>query len=230
MWNRDRTKRAASPAHRPRRALYGPSIKLAQLLADHPGEPWSERGLANCGHTTQATAHRLLSRLEEEGLVEREGRGRASVRWVRDPVLMRRWLAREARPTRAVLLSCFVSDPFDLPTVVGRNFAITGAVAAARLGLPVTTERSRPLVRVNVAEDELEEIPQALSGFRTEDGANLTLIADPDRLAFVDNRRPMRPEGLIAPPSRVMLDLYLEPRGEAAVEVFLDLWGDRELS
>jgi len=27
-----------------------------------------------------------------------------------------------------------------------------------------------------------------------------------------------------------MLDLYLEPRGEAAVGVFLDLWGSKEIA
>lgn len=171
-----------------------------------------------------------MTRLEAQELVVREGRGRATVRWVQDAARLRQWLAREARPTHVTLLSCFVSDPFKLPQLVGRNFALTGAAAAERLGLHVFTDQRYPLVRVNVADDELEDIPRALGGFRTESGANLTLIADPDRLAFVDVRQAAVGGEMIAPPSRIMLDLYLEPRGESAVEVFLDLWGSEELT
>jgi len=59
--------------------------------------------------------------------------------------------------------------------------------------------------------------------------ANLTLIADPEHLAGSDARTDG--DGRVtAPPSRVMLDLYLEPRGEAAVGVFLDLWGSKEIT
>ena len=82
------------------------------------------------------------------------------------------------------------------------------------------------MVRVNVTADELEDIPEAIGGFRTEVGANLTLVADPDRFAFVDPYFDGR-RRLIAPPSRIMLDLHLEARGGAAADVFLDLWGDR---
>lgn len=229
--NWERSKRARSRAGAtPRRGLYAASIKLVQLLADHPDEPWTERGLANCGHTTQATAHRLLTRLEDEGLMTREGRGRATTRWVRDPLDLRRWLAREGRPGRIAWLPCFVPDPLQLSRVVGRNFALTGALAAERIGFSVLSSPGEPLVRVSVSPDELEEIPEALGGFRTESGANLTLIADPDRLAFVDPKPPFVDGEVLAPPSRIMLDLYLEPRGEAAVDVFLDLWGERVLS
>jgi hypothetical protein len=111
---------------------------------------------------------------------------------------------------------------------MGHAVVLSGAAAAERLGLPVLTAPPRPLLRVAVGHEELEEVPAALGGFRTERGANVTLVADPDRLALADLRedRDGRP---IAPPSRVMLDLYLEPRGEAAAEVFLDLWGSREI-
>lgn len=226
----ERSKQARSRPSKARRSLYAASIKLVQLLADHPDEPWTERGLSNCGHTTQATAHRLLSRLEEEGLVGREGRGRATTRWVLDARELRRWLSRYGRPGRIVWLSCFVPEPLDLPGLIGRNFALTGAMAAERIGMPVLSRPEHPFFRVNVAADELEDIPEALGGFRTESGANLTLIADPDRLAFSDPRPPVVAGETLAPPSRIMLDLYLEPRGEAAADVFLDLWGNRVLT
>jgi hypothetical protein len=126
-------------------------------------------------------------------------------------------------------LSCFVPDPLaagDGPEA--RSLVLTGAAAAARIGLPVLTAVQRPLYRVNAEAHELDAIPQALGGFRTEQGANLTLIADRGRLALMEAREG---EGglLVAPTSRVLLDLYLEPRGEAAVDTFLDLWGDTEI-
>lgn len=229
-WLRDgaRTKRASEAKTSGRRRLYAASVRLAQLLADHPQEPWTERGLARRGQTTQTTAHRLLGRLEKEGLLLREGRGPSTRRWLRDPVAMRGWLARQARPQKAARLACFVEDPQRLRKAVGRALALTGAVAAAEIDMPVMTRTATPTMRVSARPEELEDVPEALGGFRTEQGANLILVADPDRLAFVD--AVARPDGrLLAPPSRIMLDLFLEARGEAAVDVFLDLWGDREV-
>jgi hypothetical protein len=225
-----RTKRSRESVAGGRRRLYAPSVRLAQLLADRPDEPWTERGLAQRGQTTQTTAHRLLSRLEKEGLVRREGHGPATMRWVQDPYAMRSWLAQEGRPRRAARLSCYVPD-FERGTtgILGRALALTGAAGAAAIGLPVLTREVRPAMRVNVAAIELEDVPEALGGFRADSGANLTLIADPDRLAFIDPRSD-RNGRLMAPPSRIMLDLYLEPRGEAAAEVFLNLWGRREVA
>jgi hypothetical protein len=223
-----RTKRAQQATLTKKRGLYAASIRLSQLLADHPGELWTERGLANRGLTTQATAHRLLVRLEGEGLVERRGQGRGAARRVASVSGMRAWLAREGRPKRVARLSCYMREPLLLPEIPGRSFVLTGAVAAEDLGLPVLTSQARPTFRVNVNPDELENVPEALGGFRTEEGANLTLVADPDRLAFIDAF--VAPGGdRVASPSRTMLDLYLEPRGEAAVGVFLDLWGEREV-
>lgn len=224
-----RTKRASEAAAGGKRRLYAASVRLAQLLADHPQEPWTERGLARRGQTTQTTAHRLLGRLEGEGLLLREGRGPSTLRWVRDPVAMRSWLAREARPRRVARLACFVEDPERPRKVVGRTLALTGAAGAAAIGMPVLTRAVTPTMRVSARPEELEDVPEALGGFRTEKGPNLILIADPDRLAFVD--AVARPDGwLLAPPSRIMLDLFLEARGEAAADVFLSLWGDREVS
>lgn len=209
-----------------KRSLRSASLRLSQLLADHPDEPWTERHLAQSGSSTQATAHHLLVRLEGEKFVERRGQGRGSFRLVRDVVGLRGWLAREGRPGRGRSLSCFVPDLESLPSAVaGHQLALTGAAAAERIGLPVRTGVPRPLVRVGATGDELEAVPEALGGFRAKQGANLTLVADPDRLALTD-ARPLEAAGLIAPPSRIMLDLYLESRGEAAVDVFLSLWGD----
>jgi hypothetical protein len=219
---------AALPAHR--RALRAGSLRPAQLIADHPDESWTIRRLAERGASSEVTAHRLLRALEEAGLIERHGRGRGMKRRVVDVEGVRRWLAEHGRPSSPQRLPCFVRDPNAVPaSIAGYELVLTGALAAERMGLPVLTGMQRPLYRVQASGEDLEQIPQALGGFRTERGANLTLIADPEHLAGSDARTDG--DGRVtAPPSRVMLDLYLEPRGEAAVGVFLDLWGAKEIT
>lgn len=213
-----------------RSSIRGPGLRLAQLLADHPDEQWTERHLAERGSTTQATAHKLLARLEREGIMRLRGKGRGASRSVMNPAGLWRWLAREGRPGRGRTLPCFVGDPHLLPDEAGGyGLALTGAAAAERIGVPVRTGGGHQLVRVDGAGEELEAVPAALGGFRTDRGANLTLVADPQRLAFGDSRR-LPGGGIVAPPSRVMLDLYLEPRGDSAVEVFLDLWDSARLT
>jgi hypothetical protein len=221
----ERTSRSRQVQPTVRRSLRAASLRLSQLLADHPDVSWTERNLAKRGDTTPTTAHRLLVRLEREGFVERRGRGRGASRRVQDVAGLRGWLAREGRPGRGRTLSCFVPDPGSVPEkAAGCALVLTGAVAAERIGFPVRTGAGLPLVRVGADGDALEAVPGALGGFRAERGANMILIADPQRLALTDANR-LEGGGLIAPPSRIMLDLYLESRGEAAVDVFLSLWG-----
>jgi hypothetical protein len=224
------TKRVPDRLPAPRRALRAGSLRPAQLIADHPEEAWTIRRLAERGASSEVTAHRLLRTLEEERLIERHGRGRGMQRRVVDVEGVRRWLAEHGRPSSAQPLSCFVRDPDALPaSIAGHDLILTGASAAERMGLTVLTGIQRPLYRVQASGEDLEQIPQALGGFRTERGANLTLIADPEYLASADARTDADGR-VIAPPSRVMLDLYLEPRAEAAVGVFLDLWGSKDIA
>lgn len=224
------TKRVRERLPAPRRALRAGSLRPAQLIADHPEEAWTIRRLAERGPSSEVTAHRLLKTLEDAHLLERQGHGRGMQRRVVDVEGVRRWLAEHGRPYSPQRLSCFVRDPTALPTSIGgHQMVLTGALAAEQMGLSVLTGVQRPLYRVQASGEGLEQIPQALRGFRTEQGANLTLISDPEHLASSDARTDANGRA-IAPPSRVMLDLYLEPRGEAAVGVFLDLWGSKDIA
>lgn len=221
------SKRRPSSERSPR-SMRPEGIRCAQILADHPDRPWSERTLAALADTTGVTAHRLFARLEPLGLIERQGQGRASKRIVSDAARLRRWLAEQARTRRPAALTCFVPDLEALPPQVGETpLALTGAAAAELMGYPVLTNVQAHSYRVRTDEVTLETIPAALGGFRTDKGANLVLIADPWSLGFTDARQ--IGETTLAPPSRVMLDLYLEPRGSSAADVFLDLWSDKVL-
>jgi hypothetical protein len=200
------------------------SVRAAQLLADDPDAAWTNRSLAEAAHVTSVTAHRLLRQLEMEGLLERHGRSRSTRRRVRDQRALWEWLGEHGRPSRARVLHAFASD---LPAAVraqpDRRLVLTGSAAAERMGLPVMSAVPQPLFRVDASDDELEDIPSALGGFRTASGANFAIVADPQRLA-VDAARQVDDGLWLASPSRVMLDMYLEPRGAAAAEVFRDLW------
>jgi hypothetical protein len=212
---------------RPRRGMRPEALRMAQLLADHPEEPVSAPELARRGRSTPLTAKRLLARLEGERLMDRGGAGPQLRRHVRDAAALRRWLAREGKPSAVDRLACFFRDPWDVGPAVGdHKLTLTGAGGAQRLGLPVLTGVERAVYRIDADASELEDMPSQLGGIRRDRGANALLIADPGRLADTDER--LDAEGRpIAPASRIMLDLYLESRGQAAVELFLDLWGAR---
>lgn len=209
------------------RHLRPESLRLAQLLVDHPRERWTQRSLASRGDSTQVTAQRLLRRLEDQELVIREGGGRTTERIVPSPVALRRWLLDHARPERTVRLQFFVRDPTEIPDEVGNvHLALTGSWAAERLGVPVATSPAPATFRADCGPERLEDLPALLGGFRTDEGATATLLADPGRLGHVDARR-LEDGTLVAPPSRVMLDLLLESRGTATARLFADLWRDQ---
>ncbi|MEJ7892554.1 MAG: hypothetical protein WKF94_07915 [Solirubrobacteraceae bacterium] len=138
-----------------------------------------------------------------------------------------RWLIKHGRPGSATRLPFYVRDVAELPdSIENIHLAMTGAVAAERLNVPVMTAAPVPTFRADCGPERLEDVPALLRGFRTDSGATAILIADPKRLAHVDARR-LDDGTLVAPPSRVMLDLLLERRGEAAAELFADLWRDQ---
>jgi hypothetical protein len=222
-----RSSRARARERSPKmRHLRPESLRLAQLLVDHPAERWTQRSLASRGDSTQVTAQRLLRRLEDKELVVRDGGGRTTERTVPNPVALRHWLLEHGRPERTIRLSFFVRDPSDIPPEVGNvHLVLTGSRAAERLGVPVATAPAPAMFRADCGPERLEDLPALLGGFRTDEGATATLLADPGRLGHIDARR-LEDGTLVAPPSRVMLDLLLESRGTATAELFADLWRD----
>lgn len=205
-------------------SLGSKQVRVAQLLTDHPDAPWTEAQLAEAAGASQSLVNEMMLRLEREGVVERRGRTRAIRRRV-DVERMRRWLIAYGRPHGAATVACFVPDMSAVSEIDVVDVAFTGAAGAAMLGSPVLRGAPTSLVRVASDDGTLSDIPSLLGGFRTDRGANVTLIADPDRLGFTDD---IRIDGArVASPSRVALDLFLEPRGESAVDAFLHGWPER---
>jgi hypothetical protein len=208
-----------------RQGLAPARIRAAQLLADHPDERFTERRLAQRAAVSAPTAHHLIEILERDGIVRRRGQTRGTVRRITDVAALRRWLADRAAPHRVTTLPCYLPE-IRTGETDGHLVVMSGAAAAERAGVPVLTEVPRTLLRATLAEGaSLDDVPAALGGFRTTRGANALLIDDAARLGSTDPWE--RGEALLAPASRIMLDLYLEPR--QPVDLFLDLWAERDL-
>jgi hypothetical protein len=203
------------------------TMRAAQLLADHPNIAWSGPRLAERADVAQPTASRLLRQLLDAGLLTRSGAGRSSVTIVADVVALRRWLAG-IEQGRQTTLACYVRNPEAIPASIdGHRLVRSGAHGAGLLGVPVISGAPRTMLRVHTTSEELEQIPGGLHGVRGSRAANVLLVADPERLGSLDARR--IGDVWVAPPSRLCLDMKLEPRGYAAAGVFLDLWNNRIL-
>ncbi|HQU26061.1 MAG TPA: hypothetical protein PLS29_03410 [Acidimicrobiales bacterium] len=206
-----------------RRRARTSSIRAAQLIADHPDTTWTEPKLAKQAQVSSGTAHNLVRDLLSFNLVERTGEGRAGVH-SRDTRGLRRWLVSQARREQPHMVSCYIPDAEDLAAEVdGVPLIRSGAEGARLLGVPVVSSIQRVLIRVPVSSG-LEDLPARLGGLRTAAGANVVLVEDPERFAANDAR--LVHSVWVAPPSRIATDLTLEPRGDAASSVFLDLWGE----
>ena len=146
-----RRPRATRPAR-----LSGRAGLIAQALLLHPERQVQVMELAREAGTSVGLAHRILARLEVEGIVTVEGRGRARRRRVTDPAaLLDLWAEeQEDRPTRtlAYLLApgprALVDDLAGGLGAARIAYAITGAAAASLIAPSVTAV---PVVEVWVA-------------------------------------------------------------------------------
>ncbi len=216
----------SAPAQPKRRRMRTSSIRAAQLIADHPDTTWTEPALAKQAQVSSGTAHNLVRDLLSLSLVERAGKGAAGVR-SRDTRGLRRWLVAQARREQPLMVSCYIPDVEDLAVEIdGVTLIRSGAEGARLLGVPVVSSIQRVLIRVPISSG-LEDLPARLGGLRTAAGANVVLVADNDHFAASDARLV---HGVwVAPPSRIAVDLTMEPRGDAASSIFLDLWGEEVL-
>ena len=118
----------------------------AQALLVHPGRSWQVRELAEVAGVSLGLAHRVLARLEAEGVVVGEGTGPRRLRRVADPTaLLDLWAEENTyRParTRAYLLAQghrqLIGELGPQPGAPRDPYALTGA-AAASLVAPFVT-------------------------------------------------------------------------------------------
>jgi hypothetical protein len=103
--------------------FHGKGCRLIRVLLDAPGEMWTVRRLGEVTQVGYAYAHGVVTRLEQDGYLERTSR-KSGLR-VRDPAgLLRAWLQSGQRT--AVVVDAF-NAPSTTPEVLQRGFSAVAA-------------------------------------------------------------------------------------------------------
>jgi hypothetical protein len=213
--------RRGGPTQEPRSTLparlTGKAGVVAQALLLQPEQRWTVTTLAGRAEVSTGLAHRVLTRLEKEGIVAAEGAGPHRTRLVQDRAALLDLWAEEASDRRVQRLRAFrlSRDPNNLAeaasralTAGGVDHAVTGPAAAQKLGSFVTAV---PATDIWITRGiELTEAAGLAGAEPVETGHNLILAnAEVDTpLAFHTEQ-----DGLsVVNPFRLYLDLRHEPR------------------
>lgn len=217
-----------------RRAVISPpagigitAVRVIQALLTASTQIWSVSDLAREAVCSRGEAHRVMTRLEREGLLTSQGRARSLRRAVADPGQLLDWLstvpsARRIRERQHAFV--YSADPAKLVAAISRRgnesgleYAFTGVAAAHILGVAVTT--AVPVTTVRVAPDvPLLDACSLLDAEPVDSGANVALIRDLGMVG-VHGRMSNGP-AQVAPLARIWLDMLGEPRGEDAAALF----------
>lgn len=211
---------SARPRLQPRKLpptrLRGKAGVAAQALLLDRQRRWKVNDLADQAQISEAFAHRLLARLERDGLVRTQGIGPKRYRTVFDATaLLDLWIEENA--DRAILRNGFVltQSPRKTIEMLGEQlaktdtaYAITGA-AAASLVAPFVT--AVPVTHVWVEETkDLDELLGDIGGEPVAQGHNVVLMQAKDDVALAFRER----SGNIWIPNKLRLyaDLMSDPR------------------
>jgi hypothetical protein len=196
--------------------LWGKAGVAAQALMMQPDREWTVRELAQEGGIAPALAHRVLTRLEREGVITSEGSGPRRVRRVTNPAaLLDLWAEEQAdRPTRTpgYLLA---QTPRQLLDRIGASlgqadvdYALTGAAGASLVAPFVTAIPVADVwVSATAAPDDLHA---AVGTNPVTEGHNVVFLQAKDDTPLVF-RQPVH-ELWVANHFRLYADLRRDPR------------------
>jgi len=188
----------------------------AQALLLEPSRDWRVVDLAENADVSTGLAHRVLARLDDEGVTTAEGDGPKRVRHLTDPTaLLDLWA--EEHFDRATYVGAYLlaRNPQELMAKVGTglakagiNYAITGAAAANILAPFVTAV---PVLDIWHEESvAAEQLCEATEAEPVAEGSNIVFrnAKGDGPLAFRDHRD----ELWLANRFRVFVDLRADPR------------------
>jgi hypothetical protein len=203
------------------------AVRTIQSLLAEPARQWSVADLARVTACSTGEAHRVLTRLQREGLITANGRARSLRRTVRAPSELLDWLAtapsaRRMRERQYAFV--YVSDPAKLASTISAHglhaklsMAFSGVAAAHLFGVKVTT--AVPVTMLRIAPSvTLADAGSRLQVELVDSGPNVVLVRDLGEVGT--HARQFNGPVPLAPPVRVWLDMLDEPRGEDAAALF----------
>lgn len=201
---------------KPPARLRGKAGLAAQALLLDPERAWHVRDLAETGQVSAGLAHRVLARLEEEGILAAEGAGPTRVRRLKNATaLLDLWAEETLEQPRRTLGFMLAQTPQQLIKQVGRNlerggivYALTGP-AAASLVAPFVT--AIPVAEVWVtAVAAREQLFDAVHADPVTDGQNVVFLQAKDDAPLAFRKKT---DGLwVANRFRLYADLLRDPR------------------
>lgn len=208
---------------RPKRSLKGAKAgRVIRALIDwRPPfrlKDLTERSLVDAGQVS-----RMLTQLEQEGLLTREPRGAVTeVNWEE---LIRRW-AQDYKVTKANAAS-YMLEPRGLPSVLAAlratslRYALTGSVAASMRAAVA------PAALAMLYVDDRGAVADQLKLRPAASGGNVVLLVPKDSLPFEGTSR--QQDLVLAAPSQVAADLLTGPgRSSSEAEAFLEWMKENE--
>jgi hypothetical protein len=200
-----------------RTSLRGRGGLVAQAMLREPNAEWHLTDLARIAGVSTPLAHRVIKRLEDEGLVGAEGSGPNRHRYVINPTALLDLWAEEAEVERMIRTPAYLLAQTERQ-VMGQAserlargkvaYAVTGAAAASIIAPFVT---SVLVVEIWVTVDATpQEVLKAARAEPGSDGHNVVFLqAKRDApLAFREEREGL----LLADRFRVYADLRRDPR------------------
>lgn len=205
---------AAAGAPPPTRLRGKAGVAAQALLLDHDRE-WAVRDLAEQAGIATGLAHRVLARLENEGIVSSEGIGPRRIRRVADPTaLLDLWAEEQVDRPRRTLGYLLAQTPRQLIERISANlasseidYALTGA-AGASLVSPFVT--AIPVVEIWAT--AILTGTDLLSGARADpvsEGQNIVFLQAKDDLPLAFRGRQ---EAWVVNRFRLYVDLRRDPR------------------
>lgn len=201
---------------KPPTRLSGKSSLVAQAMLLEPERAWHVGDLVERTKVSAGLVHRVLSRLEEEGVVGSTGTGPSRTRSVADPTaLLDLWTEEhrdQPRRTRAYLLAPSAGGLVALlaPALEGTriDYALTGAAAASALAPFVTAV---PVTEVWISSTaSIEDVFDSTDATPVSEGPNVVFLQakDDGPLAFREQRSGVWTANIF----RLYIDLRRDPR------------------